>query len=49
MLRFVAEKRFIYKAARKETAEQVSDPPASREGIRVVRLGGGWLEERKVR
>ena len=49
MLRSVAEKRFIYRAASKETAEQVSDPPPSREGFRVVRLRGRWLEERKVR
>ena len=44
MLRFVAEERFIYKAT-----EQVSDPPPSRKGVRVVRLGRRWLEERKVR
>ena len=44
VLRFVAEKRFIY-----EAAEQVSDPPPSRKGVRVVRLVRRWLEERKVR
>ena len=48
-LRFITKKELICKAAKQGDGEQVSDPPPSREGFRVVRLRGRWLEERKVR